>query len=74
MGSSMIGRTENERDLLRVEGGSDLDGDNQLPWTSVTTMPRKRSTTRRECEEDGGGVASFESEEWARLAWHCVHA
>lgn len=69
MGSSIIGRTEDERDLLRVEGESDVGGDNRLrvderDEDAVETIDDSREYE----EEEGGGVASLESEERARLA------
>ena len=74
MGSSTIGRTEDERDLLRVEGGSDVGGDDRLRVDERDDDAEETIDDSRECEEEGGGVASLESEERARLARRCVYA
>ena len=67
MGSSMKGRTEEERDLLRVEGESDEGGDDRLRVDAREEDTEEAIDDSREREEDGGGVASLESEERARL-------
>jgi hypothetical protein len=70
----MIGRTEDERELLRVEDGSDVGGDDRLRVDERDDDAEETIDDSRECEEDGGGVASLESEERARLAqrWVCA--
>lgn len=70
----MIGRTEDERDLLRVEGGIDVGGDDRLRVDEREDDAVDTIDDSRECEEDGGGVASLESEERARLARRSVYA
>jgi hypothetical protein len=74
MGSSVVGRTEEERDPLRVEGESEVGGDDRLRVDAREEEAVERIDDSRECEEDGGGVASLESEERARLArrWVCA--
>lgn len=67
MGSSEIGRTDEERDPHRVEGGSDVGGDDRLRVDAREEID-EATEDARVCEEDGGGVASLESEERARLA------
>jgi hypothetical protein len=74
MGSSVKGRTEEERDLLRVEGGTDVGGDDRLRVDEREEDTEEAIDDSREREEDGGGVASLESEERARLGerWVCA--
>ncbi len=68
MGSSDIGRTDEERDLLlQVEDGSDVGGDDRLR-VDAREETDDATDDARVREEDGGGVASLESEERARLA------
>jgi hypothetical protein len=67
MGSSMTGRTDEERDLLRVEGESDVGGDDRLRVDARDEDAVEAIDDSREYEEDGGGVASLESEERARF-------
>ncbi len=67
MGSSQIGKTDEERELLRVEGGSDVGGDDRLR-VDAREEADEATDDARVHEEDGGGVASLESEERARLA------
>jgi hypothetical protein len=67
MGSSEIGKTDEERDAHRVEGGSDVGGDDLLRVDEREEMD-EATDDARVCEEDGGGVASLVSEERARLA------
>ena len=67
MGSSAIGRTDEERDPDRVEGGSDVGGDDRLRVDAREEID-EATEDARVCEEDGGGVASLKSEERARLA------
>jgi hypothetical protein len=71
MGSSVKGRTEEERDLLRVEGASDVGGDDRLRVDAREEDAEEAIDDSRVCEEDGGGVASLESEERARLGLRC---
>jgi len=70
----MKGRTEEERDLLRVEGASDVGGDDRLRVDAREEDTEEAIDDSRVWEEDGGGVASLESEERARLAqrWECA--
>ena len=68
MDSSRIGRTDEERDLLRVEGGSDVGGDDRLRVDARDEDAVETIDDSREYEDDGGGVASLESEERARFA------
>ena len=63
----MKGRTEEERDLLRVEGGTDVGGDDRLRVDEREEDTEEAIDDSREREEDGGGVASLESEERARF-------
>lgn len=63
----MIGRTDEERDLLRVEGESDVGGDDRLRVDARDEDAVETIDDSREYEEDGGGVASLESEERARF-------
>jgi hypothetical protein len=74
MGSSVVGRTEEERELLRVEGESEVGGDDRLRVDAREEEAVETIDDSRECEEDGGGVASLESDERARLArcWVCA--
>src|SRR5579863_6836331 len=74
MGSSMIGRTEDERDLLHVEAASDVGGDDMLRVEEREDDAVETIDDSRECEEGGGGVASLESDERARLGRRCVCA
>ena len=67
MGSSEIGRTDEQRDAHRVEGGSDVGGDDRLRVDAREEIDEATDDARVR-EEDGGGVASLESEERARLA------
>ena len=67
MGSSVVGRTEEERDRLRVEGGSDVGGDDRLRDDVHDEETVDAIDDSRERDEDGGGVASLESDERARL-------
>ena len=68
MGSSMIGGMDEERDLLCVEGGSDVGGDDRLRVDARDDDAVETIDDSREYEEEGGGVASLESEERARFA------
>jgi hypothetical protein len=68
MGSSVVGRTEEERELLRVEGGSDVGGDDRLRVDAREEELEEAIDDSRERDEDGGGVASLRSDERARLA------
>jgi hypothetical protein len=67
MGSSEIGRTDEERDAHRVEGGRDVGGDDRLRVDEREEIDEATDDARVR-EEDGGGVASLESEERARFA------
>jgi hypothetical protein len=67
MGSSVVGRTEEERELLRVEGGSDVGGDDRLRVDAREEEVEDTIDDSRENDEDGGGVASLYSDERARL-------
>jgi len=65
----MIGRMDEERDLLRVEGESDVGGDDRLRVDARDEDAVETIDDSREYEEEeGGGVASLESEERARFA------
>jgi hypothetical protein len=68
-----MGRTEEERDLLRAEGGSDVGGDDRLRVEERDEDAEETIDDSRDCEDDGGGVASLESEERERFArrWVC---
>ena len=68
MGTSVAGRTEEERDLLRVEGASDVGGDDRLRVDEREEEVDEAIDDSRERDEDGGGVASLCSDERARLA------
>jgi hypothetical protein len=70
----MIGRTEDERDLLRVGGGRDVGGDDRLRVDERDGHEEETIDGSHECEENGGGVGSLESEERARLALRCMYA
>lgn len=63
----MVGRTEEERDLLRVEGASDVGGDDRLRVDEREEEIEEAIDDSREHDEDGGGVASLCSDERARL-------
>lgn len=65
MGSSEMGRTDDERDPHRVDGGSDVGGDDRLRVDEREEIDEATDDAR---VRDGGGVASLESEERARLA------
>jgi hypothetical protein len=67
MGSSVVGRTEEERDLLCVEGGSDVGGDDRLRVDAREEEVEEAIDDSRERDEGGGGVASLYSDERARL-------
>ena len=69
MGSSVVGRTAEERDLLllRVEGGSDVGGDDRLRVDAREEELEETIDDSRDHDEDGGGVASLCSDERARL-------
>jgi hypothetical protein len=70
----MIGRTEDERDLLHVEGRRDVCGDDRLCVDERDGDEEETIDDSHECEEDVGGVGSLESEESARMAQHCMYA
>jgi hypothetical protein len=75
MGSSvMVGRTEEERDLLRVEDVTDVGGDDRLRVDAREEEEEEAIEDSRVRDEGGGGVASLESEERARLVrrWDCA--
>ena len=67
MGSSKIGRTDEERNPHQVKGGSNVGGDD---WLCVDACEEIDEATKDACvrEEDGGRIASLESEERACLA------
>jgi hypothetical protein len=72
MGSSvMVGRTEEERDLLRVEDVTDVGGDDRLRVDAREEEAEEAIEDSRVRDEGGGGVASLESEERARLVRRC---
>jgi hypothetical protein len=72
IGTSAIGRTEEERDRLP---GSDVGGEDRLRVDAREEEAKEAIEDSREREEEGGGVASLESEERARLArrWVCAY-
>jgi hypothetical protein len=75
MGSSvMVGRTEEERDLLRVEDVTDVGGDDRLRVDAREEEAEEAIEDSRVRDEGGGGVASLESDEGARLVrrWECA--
>src|SRR5712671_3994496 len=74
IGTSIIGRTEEERVRLRVEDESDVGGDDRLRVDARDEDAKEAIDDSREREEEGGGVASLESEERARLARRWVWA
>jgi hypothetical protein len=68
MGSSVVGRTEEERELLRVEGGSDVGGDDRLRVDAREEEEMEDTIDdSRENDGDGGGVASLCSDKRARF-------
>jgi len=67
MGSSKIGRTDEERNPHRVEGESNVGGDDRLRVDACEEID-EATEDACVCEEDGGRIASLESEERARLA------
>lgn len=60
-----MGRTDEERDPHREDGGSDVGGDDRLRVDEREEIDEATDDAR---VRDGGGVASLESEERARLA------
>jgi hypothetical protein len=67
----MVGRTEEERDLLRVEEVTDVGGDDRLRVDAREEEAEEAIEDSRVRDEGGGGVASLESEERARLVRRC---
>ena len=59
MGSSLVGRTEEERDLLRVEGESDVSGGDRLRVDASEEEVEEAIDDSRESDEGGGGVTSL---------------
>ena len=59
MGSSLVGRTEEERDLLRVEGESDVGGGDRLRVDASEEEVEEANDDSRESDEGGGGVTSL---------------
>ena len=70
----MVGRTEEERDLLRVEDVTDVGGDDRLRVDAREEEAEEAIEDSRVRDEGGGGVASLESDEGARLVrrWECA--
>jgi hypothetical protein len=72
MGSSvMMGWTEEERDLLRVDDATDVGGDDRLRVDAREEEAVEAIDDSRVRDEGGGGVASLKSDELARLARRC---
>ena len=59
MGSALVGRTEEERDLLRVEGESDVNGGDRLRVDASEEEVEEAIDDSRESDEGRGGVTSL---------------
>lgn len=73
MGSSKMGKTEEERDLLRVDDATEVGGDDRLRVDAREEDAEEATEDSRVRDDGGGGVASLESEDRARLErrWEC---